>query len=144
MIKFTLACERGHEFESWFPDGAAFETQAKRGLVQCPECDSRKVGKALMAPAVVASSRLSDAPPPSALADEKRQELREALKAMRRAIEANTDDVGPKFPDVARAIHLGEEPERAVRGQATLAEAKELMEEGIGVLPIPSLPDEAN
>ena len=61
MIKFLLACERGHEFESWFPDSDAFETQARRGLVACPECDSRTVHKALMAPAVLAARHVEEA-----------------------------------------------------------------------------------
>jgi hypothetical protein len=153
MIKFALACEQGHDFESWFPDGAAFESQARRGLVQCPICDSRKIAKAPMAPAVLGKRRadpraLSEAPPAPtrsvALIDEKQRELRAALLELRQKIEANTDDVGAKFPEVARAIHAGDEPERAIRGRATLAEAKELVEEGVSVLPLPLLPDEAN
>ena len=63
---------------------------------------------------------------------------------MRREIEANTDDVGAKFPEVARAIHLGEEPERAIRGRASLDEAKSLIEDGVGVMPMPMLEDELN
>ena len=63
---------------------------------------------------------------------------------MRREIESNTDDVGARFPQVARAIHLGEEPERGIRGRASLAEAKSLVEDGVGVLPMPMLEDELN
>lgn len=148
MIKFALRCERGHDFESWFPDGASFDTQARRGLVECPHCDSRRVEKALMAPSVMTSRKRSEAAPevaaPIALIDEKQRALREAIQSLRREIEANTVDVGAKFPDVARAIHLGEEPDRAIRGKATIAEAKALMEEGVGVMPLPFLADEAN
>ena len=57
---------------------------------------------------------------------------------------SNTDNVGARFPQVARAIHLGEEPERGIRGRASLAEAKSLLEDGIGVLPLPMLEDELN
>ena len=63
---------------------------------------------------------------------------------MRREIEANTDDVGAKFPQEARAIHFGEAPERAIRGRASLEEAKSLLEDGVGVLPLPILEDELN
>ena len=70
--------------------------------------------------------------------------MRAALVAVRKAVEANTDDVGPRFPEVARAIHLGEEPDRAIRGQASPSEARALLEEGIAVLPVPLLPDETN
>ena len=57
MIKFTLACEREHEFESWFPDNAAYEEQARRGFVVCPECSSHRIAKAPMAPAVLTHRR---------------------------------------------------------------------------------------
>jgi hypothetical protein len=149
MIKFALACERGHEFESWFPDGAAFEVQARRGLVQCPSCDSIRIAKAPMAPAVLGARQPDRARPaeettPVALIDDKQRETRAALIALRRAIDAQTDDVGVKFPEVARAMHLGEAPERAIRGRASPAEAKALVEEGIGVLPLPPLPGEGN
>lgn len=149
MIKFALGCEQGHEFESWFPDGAAFETQARRGLVRCPHCNSKRIAKAPMAPAVLGSRR-SDRPRPAdgtipvALLDEKQREIRAALVALRRAIDATTDDVGGKFPEIARAIHLGEAPERAIRGRASPAEAEALVEEGIGLLPVPPLPGEHN
>ena len=158
MIKFALSCERGHEFESWFPDGADYESQARRGLVVCPECNSPKVRKAPMAPAVLGArarrpDRRDEAPQPAqaaesthpvALLDEKQVELRAALGALRREIEARTVDVGPKFPEVARAIHAGDEPERPIRGRATLAEARALLEEGVGIMPLPMLPEEAN
>jgi hypothetical protein len=138
MIKFSLACDEGHGFESWFPDGAAFEEQARRGFVTCPECNSARVAKAPMAPAVVTRERSA------ALLDERAKAMREAMVALRREIEKRTDDVGEAFPQVARAIHAGDEPERAIRGQANLGEVKALLEEGVPVAPIPILPDEAN
>src|ERR1700722_19660198 len=149
MIKFSLACDRGHTFESWFPDGADYESQVRRGLVICPDCHSKQVGKAPMAPAIRTGRRPRRAEEPSAtqpvaLLDEKQLELRAALSALRRQIEARTDDVGHKFPEVARAIHAGDEPERAIRGRATVAEARALVEEGVGVMPLPIPPDKAN
>jgi hypothetical protein len=136
MIKFTLACDGGHEFESWFPDGASYDEQARRGFVTCPDCHSPRVAKAPMAPAVVTRR--------GALSDEKALKLREAVGALRREIETRTEDVGEAFPEVARAIHAGDEPERAIRGQANLAEVKALLEEGVAIAPIPALPEEAN
>ncbi len=149
MIKFALSCDRGHDFESWFPDGSDYESQSRRGLVVCPECNSQRVSKAPMAPAVLSGRKRGkteehSATQPVALLDDKQIELRAALGALRREIEARTVDVGLKFPDVARAIHAGEEPERPIRGRATLAEARALLEEGVGVMPLPTLPDEAN
>lgn len=144
MIKYALACADGHAFESWFPDSAAFEKQRKRGLVECPECGSIKVDKAIMSPAVVGGERAPSEPAAPALMDEPRRAIREMAIRLRREIEANTDDVGRNFPQLARAIHAGEEPERAIRGQASLDEAKALIEDGVGVLPLPALADEMN
>ncbi len=143
MIKFSLRCERGHEFESWFPDSQSFDAQARRGLVQCALCDSVKVEKAIMAPAVHGVRDAGEAKP-FALVDQQHKELRSAIQELRRKIEENTTDVGTQFPDVARAIHTGEEPDRPIRGRATRDEAHALIQEGIGILPVPSLPEEAN
>jgi hypothetical protein len=141
MIKFALACDHGHEFESWFPDSASYEEQARRGFVICPECNSHSIAKAPMAPAVVTRNRSK---PPAALLDDRAKAMREAVATLRREIEARTDDVGPAFPEMARAIHSGEAPERAIRGQANLAEVKALLEEGVHIAPLPALPEEAN
>ena len=148
MIKYALACEKGHEFESWFPNAAAYDEQARRGLVVCPECNSNRVAKAIMAPAVVGAARApatpAAAPTEVALLDRRQRALRDAVRALRREIEANTDDVGTKFAELARSMHAGQTPERAIRGQATGAEVEVLLEEGIGVLPMPAAPDKLN
>ena len=144
MIKYALGCAEGHAFDSWFPDSDAYDKQRKRGFVACPECGSTRVDKAIMAPAVVGGGHTAIEASPEIVVEDRRREARELLFRMRREIEANTDDVGAKFPQVARAIHLGEEPERAIRGRASLTEAKSLLEDGIGVLPLPMLEDELN
>jgi hypothetical protein len=145
MIKYALGCAEGHAFDSWFPDSAAYDKQHKRGFVACPECGSTRVDKAIMAPAVVGGERAATVQAsPGIAGDDQRRGAREFYLRMRREIEANTDDVGAKFPDVARAIHFGDEPERAIRGRASLAEAKSLLEDGVGVMPLPMLEDELN
>lgn len=148
MIKYALACDQGHEFESWFPSAAAYETQARRALVVCPQCSSKRVAKAIMAPAVVGAARsrpaTTEAPAEVALLDRNQHALREAVRALRREIETNTADVGTKFAELARSMHAGETPERAIRGQATGAEVEALLEEGVGVLPMPAAPDDLN
>ena len=144
MIKYALGCAEGHAFDSWFADSGAYEKQRKRGFVACPECGSTRVDKAIMAPAVVGGERAAVEAGGEIVVDDRRRKAREFFVRMRREIEANTDDVGAQFPQVARAIHLGEEPERAIRGRASLAEAKSLLEDGIGVLPLPMIEDELN
>jgi hypothetical protein len=97
-----------------------------------------------MAPAIVGGERPAPEGSRGIVPDDRRRQAREFLVRVRREIEANTDDVGARFPQVARAIHFGEEPERAVRGRASLAEAKSLLEDGVSVLPLPTLADELN
>jgi hypothetical protein len=144
MIKYALGCAEGHAFESWFPNSAAYEKQRKRSFVACPECGSTEVDKAIMAPAVVGGDRAAAEPGPPILVDDRRRKAREFFTRMRQEIEANTDDVGSKFPELARAIHFGDEPERAIRGRASLEEARSLAEDGVGVFPLPMLEDELN
>lgn len=154
MIKFALACHNAHQFESWFQNGAAFDLQAEAGLVACPVCGARKVTKAIMAPAITGRQRDEPAPPPRsprgeaptkvALLDEKDRELRAAIAAVRSQIFAESDDVGDRFPEEARKIHDGLVEERPIHGLASFEDARALIDEGIGVMPIPALPDEQN
>ena len=168
MIKYSLVCKKGHEFESWFAGSEAFEEQASRGLVECPFCGSKNVSKALMTPSVSTSRKkeiraeamrqLAARPaapvegevlPPAAsgpvaLLDENQQKLREAIRELHAKVTENTVDVGEKFAEEARKIHDGEAPERPIRGQASLKQAKELLDDGIPVLPVPSLPEDNN
>ena len=148
MIRYALDCADGHRFDSWFPDSAAYDKQQKRGLVACPDCGSTRVEKSVMAPAVLGGDRdgsaLPAAEPVEVLMDDRRRKVREMIGRVRREIEANTDDVGGRFPEVARAIHEGEERERPIRGRASPAEAKALVEDGVSILPVPTLGDELN
>lgn len=162
MIRYALACDQAHEFESWFPSSDAFEAQKARGLVSCPACGSEKVEKQIMAPPVVARTAApgpaplqpavaSDAPEPPApppqpvaMFSERERELRAMVKALREHVEKTADHVGERFPDEARKMHYGESEHRSIYGQASLAEAKEMLEEGIEIHPLPMLPDERN
>ena len=125
MIKYTLDCPDGHGFESWFQSGEAFEDLHRRGLVTCPDCGSAKVTKAIMAPSVRTASRA---------------DMVAKLQSLRTEIEANSDYVGRDFVQQARAMHLGEVPERAIHGEAKLADAKALIDDGVPILPLPFIP----
>ena len=139
MIRYHLVCDKGHDFESWFPSSESFDEQAQRGLVACPACNSTMVSKALMTPQVARKDRDD---PALVLAREK--EIRKHLRALREAMIANSDDVGDRFAEEARKIHHGESEERPIVGTTTLAEARELLDEEIAILPLPDLPDEMN
>jgi hypothetical protein len=157
MIKYSLKCQQGHEFESWFQSAAAYDDQAARKLVVCPACAGTEVTKAIMAPALAFQGEgrsrdtadeptppRDDARTPVALLDSSQQEYRAMLRAFRQKVLTETDDVGERFPEEARRIHEGDIPERAIHGRATLEEAKALVQEGIGILPLPILPEDFN
>ncbi|WP_262271996.1 MULTISPECIES: DUF1178 family protein [Microvirga] len=148
MIKYALACEQAHEFESWFPSSDAFETQRKRGFVTCPFCNSAKVEKQIMAPSVARTDRAPKVAAPDTqpvtVLSERERELRAALRALREHVMKNAEDVGKGFVEEARKMHYGETEERSIYGEADLAEAKALLEEGIDVLPLPVVPDDRN
>jgi hypothetical protein len=136
MKVFNLACEHGHAFEGWFGSEDDFLSQQSRGLLTCPICESTDVRKQLSAPRLNLGKSSPDVPVASGLAPEQQAQL---LKAMRQLMQS-ADDVGERFAEEARRIHHGDSPERAIRGRASAAQAQELLEEGIGVLPLPDLP----
>ena len=158
MIRYALACDKGHAFDSWFQDSAAYDKQIKRKLVTCPQCGSAKVEKAIMAPRLAgARTRKAavDMPPaetpaaaaeksPVAIVSPQEQEFRAKLKELREHLTKNADDVGQKFPDEARKMHYGEIEHRSIYGEATPEDAERLAEEGIEFHPLPILPDDRN
>lgn len=141
MIIFDLRCApHGHVFEAWFGSSEEFEGQQSLGLVSCPLCGSGEVAKAPMAPRVGAKGNRSTGPQPA----EVKALLASMADAQKQLLKAS-EHVGARFPDEARAIHLGEAEARAIHGQATPEQAKELRDEGVPVapLPFPFVPPEA-
>ena len=139
MIRFSLHCDKEHEFEGWFGSSADFDAQSERGLIECPTCGSRRIGKSLMAPAV-AVAREKPARP-LAMDPEKREMMRK-LREMVQAIKRNSEDVGDRFADEARKIHHGEAEVRGIIGQASSDDARSLIEEGIEIAPLPEFPED--
>lgn len=166
MIRYTLKCDDGHEFESWFPSSASYDTQRARGFVTCPTCNSAKVEKAVMAPSVARTDKdglspkrateLESAPGGAPLAEAPAEatpvpmmarpdsELRALMRQLRDHIVANSDDVGDSFADLARKMHDGEIEHRPIRGEATVEEVKALREDEVEVFPLPALPEDRN
>jgi hypothetical protein len=141
LIRFALICEHEHEFEGWFRSNDDFDTQKKRGFVDCPTCGSHKVQKALMAPAVSTARKQETIA--LAMGEAQKQALAQ-LKAMAEKVRENADYVGDKFAEEARKIHFGETDPRGIYGEATLEEAKSLAEDGVEFMPIPVFPDDRN
>lgn len=154
MIVYSLHCRKGHAFEGWFASIAAFEQQQADGKLLCPMCNSRKVSKAPMAPALsasVGSGKRESLPAPVAVASppvpgppEELRKMRQFMTGLRKYVQDNAEYVGPKFPEEARKIHYGETEERHIYGEASLEEAADLVEEGIDVAPLPPDLNEAN
>ena len=161
MIRYALACAKGHSFESWFQNSSAYDKQAKRGLVACPICGSTKVEKEIMSPRVAGSRKRDAAPAPTndtashqsnpsnektpvAMVSPQEHELRKKLKELRQHLTQNADYVGMKFPEEARKMHYGEIEHRSIYGEASPDEAKKLHEEGVEFHPLPVLPDDRN
>ena len=139
MIIFDLRCPTGHVFEAWFGSSADYESQQERGLVSCPLCGASEIEKAPMAPAVPAkgNSRPDAAPELFSGNAEAVKAMMAAVATLQKKMIENSESVGDRFADEARAIHLGEAEARAIHGQATPAEADELRDEGIPVAPLP-------
>jgi hypothetical protein len=164
MIRYALACEQGHTFESWFASSAAYDKQAKHGLVTCPVCNSAKVEKTIMAPRLAGTKKRASVPAPApeaaapaaptppaadasapvAVMSPPERELRKKLKELREHLTKNADYVGGKFPEEARKMHYGEIEHRSIFGEASPEQAKELHDEGIEFHPLPVLPDDRN
>ena len=154
MIVFDLACcPDGHRFEGWFANTAAFDEQTERGLVSCPQCGSADVIKAIMAPSVgrkgnqVAASTGRHVTDSVAKLPPALHEAMGKMAALQTQALQQSTWVGDQFAAQSRAIYYGEREEATIHGQATLAEASELIEEGIAIMPLPfpvAPPDEVN
>lgn len=137
MIKYALQCDQAHAFEGWFGSSADYDDQAARGLVECPVCGSHGVSKQIMAPAVAGTKAQRSAPAPD---PKMREMMMAAMGEVRRHVEDNFDYVGDAFAKEARAIHEGKSEERGIYGEASPAEVKALVEDGVRVAPLPPGP----
>ena len=143
MIKFSLICDREHEFEIWFGSSDEYDKQKKRKLLSCPSCSSSKIEKALMRPSV-STARKKDQMMQISNVQKAQKELMEKVRQLRDEVVKNGENVGQRFPEEARKIHYGEAEARGIFGSASVEDAKELIDEGIEVMPLPVLPDDQN
>ncbi|KIC51140.1 DUF1178 family protein [Tateyamaria sp. ANG-S1] len=136
MIKYALKCADGHGFESWFASADAFDSLKAAGHVSCAVCGTSDVSKAIMAPRVSTTQADVAEQPLSKPASE----VEAAMAQMREAVEKNATYVGGNFASEALAQHLGEQPDRPIWGEANREEAKQLIEDGVPVAPLPFVP----
>lgn len=153
MIVFDLQCKAlGHRFEGWFASSDDFAAQQSRGLVCCPQCGSGDVIKAPMAPAVPRKgNQLGQGAPAQPMASGKLPpeavEMLHKLAAVQAEALKDSRWVGDSFAEVSREMHYGERDFETVHGQATPQQAKELLEEGVPLMPLVlpiAPPDELN
>ncbi|WP_367717802.1 DUF1178 family protein [Nitratireductor sp. GISD-1A_MAKvit] len=141
MISFNLVCDQSHGFEAWFRNNADFDDQRSRMLVSCPHCGSTDVEKALMAPAVSTGRKREQVA--LAQGDQQKQALAQ-LRELSKKVRENADYVGDRFAEEARKIHFGESDPRGIYGEASVEEAKSLIEDGVDFMPLPVLPEDQN
>ena len=159
MIKYQLICDQNHEFEGWFENSAAYDEQARNGLLCCPICDSDQVKRALMTPNLASpkqrkstvqseSTRAGQAVAPGRaplMQTEQVQAFGTALaglRQLRQQIVKDCRDVGDNFAEEARKIHYGEAEAEGIYGQATQEERESLKDEGIEIFDVPWLPSD--
>ena len=132
MIAFELSCSQSHTFEGWFDSAEAFEDQKARSLVSCPICGDEAVSKVISPIRSLKGGEQETAQPARV--------LRQTVKTY---LNKNFENVGADFAKEALKMHYGAAPERNIRGSSTLAEEKELQEEGIVFFKV-NLPEDLN
>ena len=165
MIRYRLRCGADHEFEAWFGSSTAYETEETAGRLSCPICQRTDIERALMAPQVrtrrtprsrdneaetsqaavaTTSSVAGSMPVQAGNASPELRKLLNEMRTLRDKILSQSEYVGPNLATEARNIHFNDAPERPIHGEATPEEVRGLEDDGIQVLPIPSLPDDLN
>ena len=147
MICYSLKCAAAHDFDSWFRTSEAYDGLRATGLIACPICGSTDVGKSLMSPAIrparrtdaVANPQSAETAAPGALS-QPGTAMEQAFAAMRKQVEENSEYVGLNFAAEARQMHDGTLPSRAIYGEAKPDEARQLIEDGVPVAPLPFMP----
>ena len=140
MIRYALVCDQEHAFEGWFARSSDFDAQLAGGRLECPICSSRTVRKQIMSPSVAGTKKRGEPATTSPAPAGRREMMMEAMAHVRRHVEDNFDYVGDTFAREARAIHEGRSDDRGIYGEATPAEVKGLVEDGVPVAPLPPEP----
>ena len=143
MICYSLRCAASHDFDSWFRTSGAYDALRAAGQIACPICGSTDIAKSLMAPAVRparSTAAIQPQPATSGALSKPGSPVEEAFAAMRKQVEDNSDYVGLNFAAEARKMHDGDLPARAIYGEAKPEEARQLIEDGVPVAPLPFMP----
>ena len=130
MIVFSLNCsDCASSFEGWFENTKDYNKQIRKGLLICPSCNSTQIKKGLMAPNLSKKS--------NSIISKRNKSIASNVKKLKKIVEKEFDYVGDKFTEEAKKIKYGEVKERAIYGEASIEQTKELIDEDIDVLPLP-------
>lgn len=146
MIRYRLQCHTGHEFEAWFSNSGAYDLQATRGQVLCPDCGSANVSKAPMAPRITTrkevAANVTATEPEAAKRAEPQHKILALMREVRAHVERNAEYVGSRFAEEARKMHFNETKARGIYGEATPDDVRQLADDGIEFSPLPRLPED--
>ncbi|MCY4303851.1 MAG: DUF1178 family protein [Aestuariivita sp.] len=141
MIQYSLKCTNGHRFDSWFKSAEAYDKLLAAGMISCAICGSHDVQKSIMAPQVRTTKGEKEASKtPSVPLSAPSTKSEKALAEVKKYIEKNSCYVGSEFASKARAMHEGDLPERVIHGEARVEEARQLVDDGIPITPLPFMP----
>jgi len=133
MISFDLECSNKHKFEGIFKDYESFCDQLEKNIIKCPICESSNIKR------LFSGCSIQPRPAQTLKKNDSQPGLLEAMKKIRQYVIENFENVGREFPDIARDIHYGVEEKKNIYGEITPEESKELLDEGITILPIPDV-----
>ncbi len=146
MISYTLKCENDHRFDSWFQSSHAFAKLHNAGMIACPVCESVSVEKSIMAPRVRPARSAAAVPAETASSHESTNLSTPHTKAefeiskLKAEIESNAEYVGMEFTAQARDMFTGDTPQKPIYGETSIEDAKQLLEDGVPVAPLPFVP----
>ena len=140
MIKYLLNCKNCRlELESWFDTSKEFDKLKKLNLLNCQQCNSKKIEKSLMNPNLANSNFKNNK------TFKNNKNVKKKLREYQKFIKENFEYVGENFAYEARSIHYNKSKNKKnIYGKASIIDVKELKEEGIETSTIPWIEDKEN
>ena len=142
MIKYKLICKDCNlNFDSWFASSVEFEKLKRKSLLNCHQCNSKRIEKSLMTPQLMTKFEVNG----NKDKNSKFKEINKKIREYQKFIKNNFEYVGNNFAYEARSIHYdNKKKEKGIYGSATTEEIHELKEEGINTEIIPWVEDKKN
>ena len=141
MIKYKLICKDCNlNFDSWFASSVEFEKLKRKSLLNCHQCNSKRIEKSLMAPQLMTKFEVHG----NKDKNSKFKEINKKIREYQKFIKNNFEYVGNNFAYEARSIHYNKKKSKAIYGMASKEDLKELKEEGIEAQMIPWIDESDN